>query len=754
MPHYLISPAQMTTAEPPLVVLVLVSNPRDKPSLEHGEEIRVIREALSARQGSRIDVRPEWGTQPQDLQPTLNRTRPTVVHFSGHGEHTGSLLVMDVDGNARALPRESVSRLFATMADFIRLIVLNSCYSREQAQGITEHIDCAIGMSEEVTDAAAIVFAKSFYNAIGNGYSIGVAFKQGKAAIGIEHIAETDVPELFVRQGVDADQVFLARSFPAPASDPPPLRRSPPPGGPPVVLVVLLALTLVAALVVWRHEWIESDSTLVAISSGDADLQNLVASAQRSVSARLGSLDRPIVSHDGRWFSGIGARQGLTLKGDLAKAGSKLRLELEVSKEGTIRQEASLQFTPQLLAENVASVGGPILKALHVDPASGHPVAANEIDQWAGDGLLLAAAYDDAVVKGASQDEVCALIKRAVDESPITLDRAREFSKQIGRGCSAPAPTLTGQSPAAATPNGHEKPAVADPRPDLLVARLLEALKSQQTRPLGHSGHAWIEAAPSASDGIRVRAVFFDARRFTVRTLLGEDRGSYVQEVNSPQGTVFIINGSEFRESPSGAPEPSLVSVGLIYSDSSLVSGVDARFSRPDRPAGGLGAISVGRDGIVQLSLLPRLASNGRVDRKALGTPRELLQTKWALIHPKQGPLPCGSPPTETPGGGIAGICADSQKNVYARSAVCTRGKEFGFVMVTGRRGLSLYQFMNLLSPAKVDGGFACEVALNLDGADTIQFRHWGPGHVAGSAPERDHASSRRVANFLAITPR
>ena len=123
--------------------------------------------------------------------------------------------------------------------------------------------------------------------------------------------------------------------------------------------------------------------------------------------------------------------------------------------------------------------------AVAVDPASGHPIAANAIDPGAGDGLLLVAAYDDAVAKGVSQEEVCALIKRAVEESPSTLERAREFSKEIGRECAAPTPRPNGAPPAAPPPNGPETPAVADPRPDLLVAQLLEALKPLQARPLG-----------------------------------------------------------------------------------------------------------------------------------------------------------------------------------------------------------------------------------------------------------------------------
>ena len=46
-------------------------------------------------------------------------------------------------------------------------MILNACYSKKQAEAITQVIDCAIGMNDAIGDEAAITFAASFYRAIG-----------------------------------------------------------------------------------------------------------------------------------------------------------------------------------------------------------------------------------------------------------------------------------------------------------------------------------------------------------------------------------------------------------------------------------------------------------------------------------------------------------------------------------------------------------------------------------------------------------
>ena len=59
-------------------------------------------------------------------------------------------------------------------------------------------------MNKPIQDGAAILFAASFYRAIGFGRSVREAFDLGKVALLLEGIAEDQTPEMFVRKGVDA----------------------------------------------------------------------------------------------------------------------------------------------------------------------------------------------------------------------------------------------------------------------------------------------------------------------------------------------------------------------------------------------------------------------------------------------------------------------------------------------------------------------------------------------------------------------
>jgi hypothetical protein len=94
----------------------------------------------------------------------------------------------------------------------VRLVVLNACFSKSQAEAIVEVIDCAIGMNRAVGDEAAIAFASSFYRAVGFGRSIQNAFEQGKTAVSLEGISGDDTPELLVRAGVDPDKIILVNA--------------------------------------------------------------------------------------------------------------------------------------------------------------------------------------------------------------------------------------------------------------------------------------------------------------------------------------------------------------------------------------------------------------------------------------------------------------------------------------------------------------------------------------------------------------
>ena len=116
------------------------------------------------------------------------------------------------DGQVRLVSTRALQTLFTTLKGAIRLVFLNACYSREQAQALVETIGCVIGMKAGISDRAARTFASSFYRAIGFGRSVQEAFDQGIASLLLEGIAQEDVPDLLVRERRGCDALVLIPS--------------------------------------------------------------------------------------------------------------------------------------------------------------------------------------------------------------------------------------------------------------------------------------------------------------------------------------------------------------------------------------------------------------------------------------------------------------------------------------------------------------------------------------------------------------
>lgn len=195
--------------KPPINVLFLAANPSSTSRLAIDEEIRAIEQKVRAAEyRDALVFQTAWAVQPDDLLQLLNQYRPQVVHFSGHGSREG-LYLAGGNGQVKLVSTSALQALFATLKDAIRLIFLNACYSREQAQALVNTIGCVIGMKASIGDRAATAFASSFYRAIGFGRSVQEAFEQGIASLMLEGIPQEDIPDLLVKDGVDASRLLL-----------------------------------------------------------------------------------------------------------------------------------------------------------------------------------------------------------------------------------------------------------------------------------------------------------------------------------------------------------------------------------------------------------------------------------------------------------------------------------------------------------------------------------------------------------------
>lgn len=190
-----------------LGILFLAANPSDTARLAIDREARAIEQQIRlSEHREALRFTSAWAVRTGDLLRLLNQHRPTIVHFSAHGLASGKLLLENAHGQYDEISPAAFEALFAAMKDRIRVVVLNACHSRAQAEAIHRHIDFVIGMNAAIDDRAAAELSAAFYGAIGFGLSVEQAFQQGCAALALHPSSEAHVPSLLVRPGADVCQ--------------------------------------------------------------------------------------------------------------------------------------------------------------------------------------------------------------------------------------------------------------------------------------------------------------------------------------------------------------------------------------------------------------------------------------------------------------------------------------------------------------------------------------------------------------------
>ncbi|HEU4537537.1 MAG TPA: CHAT domain-containing protein [Polyangiaceae bacterium] len=182
-----------------------VAPPRAEPRptydpLALDEEARSIDRALSASpHASSFDFVTKWAVRCSEVQEHLLRHRPHVVHLSGHGDERAGLVLLDAGGNPKRVSGDALAGLFKVLRGNVRVVLLNACWSADQASAISQFVDCVIGMRQPLDDAAAIAFAAAFYGAIAFGMTVRDAFELGKLAVEFQGLPGSHVPQLFER---------------------------------------------------------------------------------------------------------------------------------------------------------------------------------------------------------------------------------------------------------------------------------------------------------------------------------------------------------------------------------------------------------------------------------------------------------------------------------------------------------------------------------------------------------------------------
>jgi hypothetical protein len=159
------------------LILFLAANGPGGSARRPEEEIRTIELRLRlSEMREMFDVRSQLALRVSELTRFLLQYKPAIVHFAGLGTTSGEIIIEDDSGGSVPVSPAAIGKLFSILKDNVRCVVMSACYAEIQARAIVPHVGCVVGMKDLLSKEAAISFAAGFYQALGFGRSIQIAF--------------------------------------------------------------------------------------------------------------------------------------------------------------------------------------------------------------------------------------------------------------------------------------------------------------------------------------------------------------------------------------------------------------------------------------------------------------------------------------------------------------------------------------------------------------------------------------------------
>ncbi|KAI1096108.1 hypothetical protein F5B19DRAFT_488727 [Rostrohypoxylon terebratum] len=158
-----------------LEVLLVSADPKDTFSARSDGERRSLSKALSETMfRHKVNVKDIHGCQVSDIANALIQHKPDILQFLGHGDKDG-IYFEDRDSKAQLVRMENFADLLS-QSKTIKLVILNTCYSRSGSQCIADQVGYLIGMEGKIRNKDAIKFTECFYGALGNGLTVEGSF--------------------------------------------------------------------------------------------------------------------------------------------------------------------------------------------------------------------------------------------------------------------------------------------------------------------------------------------------------------------------------------------------------------------------------------------------------------------------------------------------------------------------------------------------------------------------------------------------
>jgi internalin A len=160
-----------------ITIMLVSACPDEQKRLAVDREYRRLSSDLRASDyRDRIDLRVEPAADYDTLERVLRKVKPQILHLSCHGLVNGDILLADDRGGIESIPRDMLLNLLRLLTHDLKLVLINACHSHILADDLQQIVGVTVGMSDEISDAAAIAFTRKFYEILADGDTIQAAF--------------------------------------------------------------------------------------------------------------------------------------------------------------------------------------------------------------------------------------------------------------------------------------------------------------------------------------------------------------------------------------------------------------------------------------------------------------------------------------------------------------------------------------------------------------------------------------------------
>jgi WD40 repeat protein len=208
----LAQPLEPLPVKPPLRILGMIVSPTDLPELDVDRERQRLEEAVKSLPAVEL----QWlqGRTWRDLMRAMERGPWHILHFIGHGgfdarSDEGMIVLANPDGTSNPLPASHLTHLIADHFP-LRFVFLNACegargstrdvFSSTAANLVQNGVPAVLAMQYDISDAAAIEFSRTFYEALASDIPVDEAVTQARKSIRLasQNSVEWGTPVLYM----------------------------------------------------------------------------------------------------------------------------------------------------------------------------------------------------------------------------------------------------------------------------------------------------------------------------------------------------------------------------------------------------------------------------------------------------------------------------------------------------------------------------------------------------------------------------